>query len=329
MTKITFIIGNGFDINLKMKTSYRDFYKYAIEKYNQNNDKNSIYDNIKDDFENWCDFEISLGKYTKTRLNKTLKSSLNEESNLILQDYNSVMSDLLDYLSIEEEKYFKKKLDVNFTKDCFYEELNAGQYSTIDNLLFNQRCEVNLITLNYTSVLETMRFRWNRQLSNFNITNIHHIHGTLSDNLTVGVSNESQLSPILNDSVKKYLIKPASIELANDSRMKIMDNILNSSSIIIIFGTSLGYSDMHLWEKIGEYLLENQGAYLILHKRDLNYTKKADAILSIGNPFKDKVINSFLSKTSISSEYWSSISSRIFVIHNTKKLFSINETNNI
>ena len=31
---ITYIIGNGFDINLGLKTSYRDFYEYILAQEN-------------------------------------------------------------------------------------------------------------------------------------------------------------------------------------------------------------------------------------------------------------------------------------------------------
>ena len=34
---ITFLIGNGFDINLGLKTRYSDFYPYFIEKSTETN----------------------------------------------------------------------------------------------------------------------------------------------------------------------------------------------------------------------------------------------------------------------------------------------------
>lgn len=32
MTRITFLIGNGFDLNVGLNTKYEHFYKYYIEK---------------------------------------------------------------------------------------------------------------------------------------------------------------------------------------------------------------------------------------------------------------------------------------------------------
>lgn len=44
---ITFLIGNGFDLNLKLNTRYSDFYKYYIK----NDPKDLLSKSIKEDFE--------------------------------------------------------------------------------------------------------------------------------------------------------------------------------------------------------------------------------------------------------------------------------------
>ena len=50
---ITFLVGNGFDLNLKLDTRYTDFYKYYIE----HDPKDLLSESIRNDFEMWSDLE--------------------------------------------------------------------------------------------------------------------------------------------------------------------------------------------------------------------------------------------------------------------------------
>ena len=62
---ITHIIGNGFDINQGLKTSYKDFYR---DYYLKQDSSESVIDELKSaisgDIENWSDLELAIGKYT-------------------------------------------------------------------------------------------------------------------------------------------------------------------------------------------------------------------------------------------------------------------------
>lgn len=55
---ITFLIGNGFDINLGLKTRYTDFYPYYLS---QNHD-DIISKAIANDYDRWADLELALGQ---------------------------------------------------------------------------------------------------------------------------------------------------------------------------------------------------------------------------------------------------------------------------
>ena len=45
---VTYIIGNGFDLNLGLKTSYKDFYACYIEQYPSIHDEDKVKDNEKE-----------------------------------------------------------------------------------------------------------------------------------------------------------------------------------------------------------------------------------------------------------------------------------------
>ncbi|MFS7002814.1 AbiH family protein [Carnobacterium maltaromaticum] len=58
----TFIIGNGFDINLGLRTKYTDFYEYI--KKNNLLESNIFFEKIREDIKYWEDFEKMLGIMT-------------------------------------------------------------------------------------------------------------------------------------------------------------------------------------------------------------------------------------------------------------------------
>ena len=70
---ITYIVGNGLDIQYGLKTKYKNFYEFQNEIYKNKKEKNDysnfIYEALfKDrvnDYENWSDFELSIGKLTR------------------------------------------------------------------------------------------------------------------------------------------------------------------------------------------------------------------------------------------------------------------------
>ena len=60
-----YLIGNGFDLNLGLKSSYNDFYGfYKIQESDSYPVKN-FKDNISNNIDKWSDLELALGEYTK------------------------------------------------------------------------------------------------------------------------------------------------------------------------------------------------------------------------------------------------------------------------
>lgn len=62
IVNFTFVIGNGFDINLGLKTKYTDFYEYIIK--NNLSEDNIFFERIQKDIKYWEDFEKMLGIMT-------------------------------------------------------------------------------------------------------------------------------------------------------------------------------------------------------------------------------------------------------------------------
>ena len=69
---ILFLIGNGFDLNLGMKTNYNDFYKYYASKQSSSDLIQKLKKEIDGNIENWSDLELALGKYPSALTRKFL-----------------------------------------------------------------------------------------------------------------------------------------------------------------------------------------------------------------------------------------------------------------
>ena len=62
---ITFLFGNGLDIGLGLESGYKSFYPYFIENASEDNIiKTQIEGERKDNYPNWSDLEVALGKFT-------------------------------------------------------------------------------------------------------------------------------------------------------------------------------------------------------------------------------------------------------------------------
>ena len=64
--KITFLIGNGFDIGIGLKSKFSDFYpKYLEESKNKEYIFKEFAEEINNNKEEWSYFEKKLGEYTE------------------------------------------------------------------------------------------------------------------------------------------------------------------------------------------------------------------------------------------------------------------------
>jgi hypothetical protein len=117
-----FLIGNGFDINLGLKTRYTDFYKYYNSKESKNESIKLLKNNISNNFNNWSDLEQALGQYTEN-------FTTSDEFISVFEDLGDNLGDYL----IALEKDF---CTILFDKDKVAEYLcNPERYlSTADRL---------------------------------------------------------------------------------------------------------------------------------------------------------------------------------------------------
>ncbi len=330
---IVYLLGNGFDINIGMNTRYSDFYEY-YNKIPTNNEKiaglkSSIKDYIckkKNNEEltdkeiNWSDLEIAFGQYCE----KFTKTEEFEEV------YNDLVDNLGEYLENEENSYdFSLQDKTKLPRDLLtpHHFLTETDGETIENYLRNRKEHwyVHILTFNYTHSVERLMGYTSGQMSLFtNINNyqsylqdIQHIHGYTDNRMILGVNDESQVNNeelLKNPYFRQDIIKSECNKAQKTLHVRKCEKMIDSAQIICLYGVSLGDTDNIWWQKIAEAMAKNNSKLLIFYySNKLTSTRRSHKRQQI----EDEVIESFLSKSTLSEEQKQAIRSNIFVSINS------------
>ena len=357
--EITFLLGNGFDIQCGLKTSYIDFYNYILKKkYSIDLKKanvkelalkidNIIYSEIyksKDNIENWADLELQLGVFTK-RLKKRLNEpdqDVQKIANRFLDDFEILLEDLNDYLkSIQIQDDVKIKEDFSdvlyTTMNDFFHGVLQKENDELNNILvdnysshFNYRC----ISFNYTNTLKKVIQSCSKVSMPNRLNNSSHIHifdkeiinvhGVIDRFLTLGLNDETQLATDFFDmSDLNDLIKPKSLEINREYMRRDAENLIDKSDIIVIFGMSIGATDKHWWEKIAYSLMNSKNKKLIIHLYE-----KTPSFLSprIARKRRESKENEFLfqlNNLDLSDEQIAQLRKQIYIVTNSEYILNV------
>ncbi len=319
--QVTFIIGNGLDLSLELKTKYSDFYAYVIEK--DHIGSNRIYKEISGNLDTWSDFERSLGEHT-SYIGKLPESKREDESIKFHEELDRVRDDLADYLDSQEKSIENLPDKFQFAADekGLFDGLNDGQYNIVRGILQSLPVYLNFVSLNYTKTLEKI-LAGDKILTprGYNLQLPQHLHGTVDLYMTLGVSDESQLYDGMSTREKNDLIKSKLIDSANDGRLEAFRKTLRLSSVVVLFGASMGETDSYIWREIISWMNVSNSRYVIIHKYDTTYTARSRRSVRTENSFKEAVQERFLQYGRISKDIKEDLMRRVFVIHNTDKLF--------
>lgn len=313
--QILYIIGNGFDLNLGLETSYIHFYNYYKTVASDNINVQKLKKNISKTYESWADLELALGNYTQ-HIEKI------EELDDILFDVGEKLS---KYLHLEEDKLENYEINQRkfFDYLCFPE--NSFLPADKENLLAikskwkNQHWNINIYTFNYTSVIEKIFGDKQRNvfLANHNNTlliqlgEIKHIHGYLDNDMVIGVNDTSQIeneSFHENRDVLESIVK-TECNRANRSNIdKQFTNKINTANLICIFGSSIGATDNKWWELIGERLKSD--CHLIIFTQGNEIPPR---IRHMQARAERSLRDLFLSKTKLTEKEMQTVENKIFV----------------
>lgn len=334
---ITFMIGNGFDLSLGLKTQYTDFFKYYIDQNSTNHVVNELKGNIERNLSTWADAELALGQYTKY-------FGIDEIAQFD-SCYNDFCLSLIKYLKSQENSIANIVNHTNMS-----DQIKEGMFKLViqlPSLLRNQSTEVisklidsspqnheyKFLNFNYTNCFDKCLASIgaqgqsvsghivNKATYNNYLGNIIHIHGTLTEDMILGVNDESQIANkdlLKIRSVKRSIIKPIANEALRLERDTQGAEIINKSGIICIYGMSLGKTDAIWWERIGKWLQSNNSNQLII----MDYCKNYQPGLSTSFIREEEnVQNLFLSYTGFENGVKENLMKRIHVAVN-KPLFT-------
>lgn len=264
---ITYLIGNGFDVHLGLKTKYTDFYPIYIE--NNKNSKDPIIkqfcNELKGNYENWSDFEAAFPTYVKSE----------EEVKIILENFTHFFAVYLQSIiwKIINHAYSRSDFQ-DFIFDGFEHLSFKDEREQVRTLLISKKDELDLtfVNFNYTNTLEmfldntTIKSEFCRRYNGI-LSEMFHIHGALDDFIIIGV--DSLLQMFLNESenfydVEKYCVKKAINNMAKNSVEERFSRTIENSQLIFTYGLSFGESDASRWAILKDWLLYKQPQGIII-----------------------------------------------------------------
>jgi hypothetical protein len=244
-----YIIGNGFDIDLGMKTKYSDFLYSSEFRTLQHRSADEICRNfagyiLKEQTENWVDMESALKKYVNDYINT------NGES--FEQVYDTLKVKLKEFLIKQENQFLENVREVN------------GDYGNSNSVKLIRKIKsevansnkIKVINFNYTSKVFKFLFDRVDVINNQNLVEIIHVHGTLNENsgLVLGIE-DSALNVGKEDF--GYIIKGRDIHMANTDWF----NSYSKVNEITVFGHSLGESDVMHFKPMFEHVFKERKAH--------------------------------------------------------------------
>lgn len=323
--RVTFLIGNGFDINLGLNTRYKDFID-VYKKPNVNDDVviKTFKNHLEENKENWSDAELAFGEYTY-RFEKSeiamrkflhchedfcenLANYLNNESNRLktsqttgykfMQCVNSILEQVGN---LKREDLFELK---NFTL--------KGKFNWFD-----------FITFNYTTTLEKLIKEAQKYLENstnedYKFSSINsdviHAHGFLNSTMVLGVNDDSQLcKELFEDYDKRYkaqVIKSNFPLISENDYIKEIKEKLVKSDIIYIYGMSLGETDKRWWQDIISILNKYEDKKLFIHC----YDERHSFFGTLNKIEEEKIMNNFLKYSKCEQSTKEKLKKRIVII---------------
>lgn len=232
MANVSLIIGNGFDLDLGLKTSYKDF---AASKE---------WGDLVNGYKSFLMDETSQKKSLLWQINNASYASqwfdIEEEIHRFINDHPDLTEEDIRHVKSEFEGI--KKALCEYIKRCASEYKVDGK--NVSNWLlftlkdFNSHCNVDIFSFNYTDPDDLFK-------SNI-VINANHIHGSIKDNdiiLGCDIQERERVNKDLSFLYKYNMLK----------KTNHMVRYMISADEVIIFGHSINEMDFCYFR---EYLKE-------------------------------------------------------------------------
>lgn len=337
---ITYILGNGFDIQCGLATKYSDFLKeYTVIQYDDN--ENIIefkkYLSKSENQELWSDAEKAMGVHLGDFSDETVGNFTER-----IVDFCTKM---MEYLEKQQARCsWSKTLDINriFLSFLFksFDDIVPLNNESINVHTAEEDNYYQFIVFNYTKVIDEiikccaienggiapLRHRaLGQRLFSDTIGKIYHVHGDLDSSIIMGVNDPDQLATNqglqLTSQLRRQLIKPMMNQALNHSWDLPAKIAIRESDIIVIYGVSFGETDNVWWDEIRAWLEKSKEHKLVVFIRNDKYISKFRLVWQIVE-FENEEIPKILYKLRCRRGERSYIQLRrqVYAIPNTRRL---------
>ena len=216
------VVGNGFDLNLGLKTSYSDYLRSDEFKTLLEDNRLANYLERRSKTSKWVDIEKELfeysthlfymtgGKFKPNPGNKKLIECLKD-------DYHGICFSL--------KKYLKRAMKYQINPE------NKAAYDIISKV-FSNSGNTYILTFNYTEIIENLQLFYFHSKDNYFINNIHVCLS--DDNIVFGIEDSVEVAK-----EHVFLYKSHNINQNINGLISVFENAKN----ITFFGYSLGETD--------------------------------------------------------------------------------------
>lgn len=284
---ITFMIGNGFDRNLGLKTTYSDFIQWYKETPAKTETLKEFREYINDNEELWSAAEEELGRYT-AKFDAGAGAAFYECHKDICEHLSAYLigqQSRIEYSAItgEIESAFSQ---LNAISSPFHTQEKAV-LDTIYTNHISEEYNFNFITYNYTDTLDQClkvvrkkqgllgTHTYNGYSRKHTVGTIHHVHGTVNAQMVFGVNDKSQIAkPEIfdceyGDLYEELLIKQQANHGYQENADGKAKKLLETSNILYIYGMSIGVTDKLWWERVCTWLAGSSERHLIFFCYDM------------------------------------------------------------
>lgn len=289
---ITYLIGNGFDLGIGLKTSYKDFLQHYCyvgeEPVVMPSDVAALKEKIREDKSTaWSDAETAFARLDLSQI-VGVRDGREEAIDRLV---TSFVDSMAEYLRREENKMMNVLRQSDDLCDIVRTQMLASVNSGLldvsrakkpDPVLHpNTDIEVDAINFNYTSVFDyfyskghidglTKDYIVLRDGKQARVTFNPpiHVHGTLADkNALFGVSSVSQI----NDKVARSLAETTGLLIkerldlyGQEGKYGLATQCLKKSDAVVAFGLSFGASDKYWWRLLCDQLIQNPALKIVI-----------------------------------------------------------------
>ncbi len=346
---VTYLIGNGFDVNLGLPTKFSDYYseyKDSIKdilvtpsKRFDEAAKNAICDfwhKINEPYTNWANFESAIAKFSeKNELN--VKNVLSDFTVKFSEYLNNICRDYecSDDVAVEFVQFILKGyLNLQRHDRMLIEPMQIGHY--IDNT------SIFFINFNYTDSIEKILHKFKEQhlgrsvIHSFSknnstyhallINDVLHIHGSLNDEnrAVIGIDSIEQFTDERlkhNESVGVYCVKAQiNDDTGYSDKERQFEETIRLSNIIYTYGVSFGETDRSRWQVLSSWLEKNESHKLVVYYYESNFDEYKSTYERILLDHLDELKKEIMEKLELSTDEFDRYKNQIYIIDSSDVL---------